>query len=273
MNFTKGHGSKNDFICFADPDGQIELTAEQVRFLCDRRAGIGADGILRAVRLKHIPPAQLPAELFAQDPDTWFMDYRNADGTMAEMCGNGLRVFTRFLIDSGLTEGPTVNVATRAGMRSGRILADGSVEASLGKVTLGTPDSVTIVAGGRRFSGTPADVGNPHAVCFTTGIAQINITKQPSWLPPKAFPNGVNVEFVEDLGPGKLNLRVHERGSGETLACGTGVVAAAAVAATRWPEPVQIVEVNVPGGTLYVRFFAGNAYLIGPAVLTFSGAL
>src|SRR6185295_10364202 len=118
IHFTKGHGTGNDFVLFSDPDGEVDLSAAQVAAICDRHFGVGADGILRAVRSRSIPEG---AAALAEDADAeWFMDYRNADGSIAEMCGNGIRVFTRFLIESGLAElqpGETLPIGTRSGVR------------------------------------------------------------------------------------------------------------------------------------------------------------
>ena len=136
VDFAKGHGTRNDFVLIADPDDLLDLSEDQVAFLCDRRAGIGADGILRAVRASQV------AE-WDGDPDVWFMDYRNADGSIAEMCGNGLRVFLRYLAEEGLVDPGYASVATRSGLRSGRFLADGRIAVTMGPVTFGEPVTVT----------------------------------------------------------------------------------------------------------------------------------
>ncbi len=261
IEFAKGHGTRNDFVLFVDRDRLIELTDEQVAALCDRRAGIGADGILRAVDASLMPGVEA-------SPGTWFMDYRNADGSIAEMCGNGLRVFLRYLAQEGLVDsfGP-VTVLTRAGARTGRFLDDGRVAVTMGPARVGA--QVRIDVGERHWPATVVDVGNPHAV-VQLGDADLldalDLTLSPVWTPASAFPAGVNVEFVVADGPGRIRMRVHERGSGETQSCGTGVVAAAAVAA-----PAGRCEVVVPGGELDVDLTGEEAILRGPAEIVARG--
>ncbi len=261
VDFAKGHGTRNDFVLIADPDDLLDLSEDQVAFLCDRRAGIGADGILRAVR------ASLVAE-WDGDPDVWFMDYRNADGSIAEMCGNGLRVFLRYLAEEGLVDPGYASVATRSGLRSGRFLADGRIAVTMGPVTFGEP--VTVTLGEESWPAQSVNVGNPHAVCDVASerLAELDLTKPPQWLPKSAFPHDVNVEFVVRHAPGQLSLRVHERGVGETCACGTGVVAAAAALGE---APTCTVE--VPGGVLDVDLTGDDAVLIGPAVVVARGTI
>ncbi|MDR1852160.1 MAG: diaminopimelate epimerase [Propionibacteriaceae bacterium] len=259
LEFTKGQGAGNDFVILLDPHGDLELSDELIRKLCDRRFGIGADGVLHAVLGDY-------AEEW--DGPEWFMDYRNADGSIAEMCGNGLRVFCKFLFENHRVPGHSVAVGTRAGLRTGQEFEDGSIEVSMGEAKLG--QEVQIDAGGQAYQALAVDVGNPHAVSYVSSVLAVDLSSAPTWLPETAFPAGVNTEFVERTAPGKLNFRVFERGSGETLACGTGVVAAAAIEHESLPED-QSVTVETPGGTLQVRFADGQAYLKGPAELVFSG--
>ncbi len=258
LTFVKGHGARNDFVLFADPEGAIELSDGQVAAICDRRAGIGADGILRAVR----------------NDDGWFMDYRNADGSIAEMCGNGLRVFVRFLAAEGLIDGETVTVGTRAGRRTGRFLADGRIAVTMGPVTLGA-DRPKVGVGTATWDGVAADVGNPHVVSIVADAAELDglDLSRPPAVPAGRFPDGVNAEFALVEGPGRVRMRVHERGSGETCACGTGVVAVAVVAggAVAGGPPVVV---STPGGELDVTVDeTGEATLTGPAVLVARGSL
>lgn len=264
LRFTKGHGTMNDFVLLTDPDDELTLTEADITLLCDRRAGIGGDGVLRAVRARHIAGWQ-------GDPDLWFMDYRNADGSLAEMCGNGLRVFLRYLVAEGLAEPGELKVGTRAGLRSGRFLPDGRLSVTMGPAHVGD-DRVVVSVGTQRWSGVPVDVGNPHVVSVlrpADGLADLDLSRAPQLDPFDRFPEGVNAEFVTVGEPGLLTMRVHERGSGETWSCGTGVVAAAAVAGGVGDgEPITVV---VPGGTLEVRFAAGEATLTGPAVLVATG--
>ena len=216
MRFAKGHGTGNDFIVVPDLDDRLALGAEAVRALCHRRTGIGADGVLRIVRT-------------AGGPAPWFMDYRNADGSVAEMCGNGIRVFARYLLDHGLADGPDLPIQTVGGMRSVRAEADGDLTVDMGPATIGPPGST--VGGGRRFSGVSVWVGNPHLACVVDEpLAGIDLTAPPA-VDQEAFPDGVNVEFVRLAGEHAISMRVYERGSGETMSCGTGAVAAAAAAA------------------------------------------
>jgi len=268
MRFAKGHGTENDFVILLDPDGSGGLTADLAARLCDRRTGIGADGVLRAVRtsasgaagsadgaLGHGGGANGPAGA------EWFMDYRNADGSLAEMCGNGIRVFARYLAAHGLVAGPEFTVATGSGPR---------------RVRLGPGRAVVA---GRAHAGLRVSVGNPHLACLVEeSLASFDLSRPPG-LDPGQFPAGGNVELVRVTGPRSVAMRVHERGSGETRSCGTGAVAAAAAAAATanghgghglagdtW-------QVTVPGGTLGVTLDAGGAWLTGPAVIVAEGEL
>ncbi len=259
LAFVKGHGARNDFVLFTDPDGRVELSAAEVAAVCDRRAGIGADGVLRAVR----------------DADgQWFMDYRNADGSLAEMCGNGLRVFLRYLAAEGLVHADQVTVGTRAGERTGSFLPDGRISVTMGAVRIDS-DRPEVAVGGRRWPGVPADVGNPHVVSRLASEAELDaldLSGAPG-VPDGRFPQGVNAEFAVALRPGHVRMRVHERGSGETHACGTGVVAVAVIVGGAVPggEPVRV---TTPGGDLEVQLRAdGEAVLTGPAVLVARGVL
>ncbi|MGC3993572.1 MAG: diaminopimelate epimerase [Propionicimonas sp.] len=260
IEFAKGHGTRNDFVLFADPDNLYELTDAQVQFLCDRRGGIGADGILRVVRAELVPGHE-------QDDAHWFMDYRNADGSIAEMCGNGLRVFVRYLAEEGLVSGPQVAVSTRAGLRTGRFLPDGRIAVTMGAVHVG--EDVVLRLGTDSWRARSVDVGNPHAVAVVSSVrtlTDLDLTHTPTWHPADAFPNGVNAEFVVRLAPGHLRLRVHERGVGETCSCGTGVVAAAAAMGDS-----DQYTVDVPGGTLEVDLRGEEAVLTGPAEVVARG--
>ncbi len=281
-SFAKGHGTENDFVLLLDRDGVLDLGEEEVRFLCDRHAGIGADGVLRAVLSSHVPewPAIAERTGGSVDPQVWFMDYRNADGSVAEMCGNGVRVFARFLLDEGLVSGYSFAVATRAGIKSVSMLPDGSVRVGMGPVALTGTDVEVTTTDGQTYAAVGVDVGNPHAVSFvaeTTELAALPLWIAPRWSPVEAFPAGVNQEFVALLGERHVAMRVYERGSGETRSCGTGTVAVAAAAHARsgeslGPEPVTY-RVDVPGGTVSVELTADQAYLSGPAVLVARGKI
>jgi len=282
MRFAKGHGTENDFVILADPDGQQELSAHLVARLCDRRAGIGADGVLRAVRTQAAiragslpggpPPALADGPGNGREPlPEWFMDYRNADGSLAEMCGNGLRVFVRYLASHGLVTGPSFSVATRGGFRRVRLGSDGGVAADLGPARVLGPGQVAV--GGQICAGLRISVGNPHLACLVDGpLAGYDLTRPPE-LDPAVFPAGGNTELVRVTGPGAVQMRVYERGSGETLSCGTGAVAAAAAAAHAAGQDHGSWQVSLPGGQLGVELAAGQSWLTGPAVIVAEGEL
>ncbi|HXP20898.1 MAG TPA: diaminopimelate epimerase [Streptosporangiaceae bacterium] len=272
MRFAKGHGTGNDFIIVPDADDQLELCAELIRRLCDRHAGLGADGVLRVVSTAALGPEACGPETGAAQ---WFMDYRNSDGSVAEMCGNGIRVFARYLIDHRLAAGPELAVATRAGLRLVRRQADGMFRVDMGPATVrGTG---VAVVGGRRCEGLAVWVGNPHLACLVTGpVAEFDLTAPPE-VDPGQFPDGVNVELLHVVGERAIEMRVHERGSGETMSCGTGAVAAAvaaAAAAGEWPgSRSRQWEVVVPGGRLTITPSATASLLTGPAVIVAEGCL
>lgn len=272
IRWHKGHGTQNDFVVLPDPDGRTyaDLSADLVRLLCDRRRGIGADGLLRVVRTS----AEPAAEAF-QDRAEWFMDFRNADGSVGEMCGNGVRVFARYLADAGLVGSDTeLPVATRGGLKRVTYHEDGQLTVDMGPVSFPVADEVTVALGDRARSATAVDVSNPHAVAFVADLDELGpALTDLSWTPREAFPNGVNAEFVVRRGPGQLALRVLERGVGETWSCGTGACAAAATAARLdGVDRPATYRVDVPGGTLWVTLGSdGVAWLTGPAEVRLSG--
>jgi diaminopimelate epimerase len=269
MRFAKAHGTENDFVILPDPDGRLELSGGLVARLCDRRAGIGADGVLRAVRTgAAIRAGSAPA---GEPLPEWFMDYRNADGSLAEMCGNGLRVFARYLASHGLAAGPSFTVATRGGPRRVRLAGDGSVAADLGPVRVLGPGQAVVA--GQICPGLRISVGNPHLACLVDGpLAGYDLSRPPE-LDPAVFPDGGNTELVRVTGPGAVQMRVFERGSGETRSCGTGAVAAAAAAAYAAGQDQGSWRVSVPGGQLGVELAAGRGWLSGPAVIVAEGEL
>ena len=202
------------------------------------------------------------------------MDYRNADGSIAEMCGNGVRVFVRFLIEESLASGPVVQVATRAGVKQATVLPDGQIRVAMGPVSVGGLETMVRTADGREFRALSADVGNPHAVSFADDLTGLPLYLPPTWRPVDNFPDGVNLEFVHPVGERHIDMRVYERGVGETQSCGTGTVAAAAATRIRegdtTPLPVTY-RVDVPGGTVQVELTDEQAFLTGPAVLVAHG--
>lgn len=247
-----------------DPDGSVhgDLDAALVRFLCDRHAGLGADGVLRVI--------QGGKQAYVEDGGDWFMDYRNADGSIAEMCGNGVRVFVKYLANAGLIDGKSVRVGTRAGIKEVAQNDDGSLTVDMGEPALPGPAGIVVEAGGHQWPAVHVDMGNPHAVAFVDSLDEPgNLCDQPTWSPGEAFPHGVNVEFVVRRGPRDVQMRVHERGSGETRSCGTGTcaVTVAAARAARDELPVTY-RVGVPGGEVQVTWRTDNHLeLTGPAVL------
>ena len=279
--FTKGHGTGNDFVLIPDPDGELELSDDQVAVLCDRRFGIGADGILRVVRSSAIEERSDAAHHGAE----WFMDYRNVDGSKAAMCGNGIRVFARYLADTGLAsiDETAVLIGTRAGVKS-VTRSDLGFEADLGTWRV-EPDEILVRARGLGVPrpGLGIDVGNPHVVVALSGTDELDaldLTARPQLHPEPA--RGANIEFVVPSDPlvregvGSIRMRVFERGVGETLSCGTGV-AAAALAVRHWAGQAapDRWSVDVPGGTLGVRMMRvrGDLHVLlsGPATLVYSG--
>jgi diaminopimelate epimerase len=266
-SYAKGHGTENDFVLLLDREGMLEIGETEVRFLCDRHAGIGADGLLRAVLAKQVPD-------WGGDGDVWFMDYRNADGSIAETCGNGLRVFVRYLLQQDLAVGPTVPVATRAGLREATVLPDGRIRVDMGPVSVADRHVCVQTPDGKQYGALTADVGNPHAVTFTDDLDLLQLHAAPSWTPLDAYPAGANVEFVKIIGPRHIAMRVFERGVGETRSCGTGTVAAAAAARLHTGDesslPVSY-QVDVPGGSVEVELTDSQAFLTGPAVLVAFG--
>jgi diaminopimelate epimerase len=295
LHVTKGHGTQNDFVLLDDRDGLVELSSVLVRGLADRRAGVGGDGVIRVVASEHLPEG---VAALAVDPEArWFMDYRNADGSVAEMCGNGVRVFAAYLERLGLWDAGQGELAlgTRAGVRRVRRVP---VPAGVGDdvwyaVDMGpwhlpggpqavrdAADAEVAVAGLEvARAGLSVDVGNPHVVLALGDeqeLAAADLTRAPEVTPVP--PNGTNVELVVPLGEheapdgslvGHVRMRVHERGVGETRSCGTGACAAA-LAVRTWAGAgaPDVWLVDVPGGTVRVTVLPDrHVELAGPAVL------
>jgi diaminopimelate epimerase len=266
--FLKGHGTENDFVLLPDHDGTIhgglspDEMAERVRALCDRRAGIGGDGVLRVVR----------------EGAGWFMDYRNADGSISEMCGNGIRVFARYLVEEGLLgAAEPFWVDTRDGRKLLDVDGDNvTVDLGVGRVCGETKVSI----GDRTWAATHVDMGNPHAVAFVEDeatLAGLDLRVPPDH-DAATYPDGVNVELVVRRGDVHVAMRVHERGSGETRSCGTGagaVMVATAIADGADPTLTgrqAMYRVDVPGGMLALTWSPeGHVYLTGPAVIVARG--
>jgi len=310
MRFAKGHGTENDFVIRPDPDGILDLSPRLVARLCDRRAGLGGDGVLRVVRTAAMAPhpadpqasprhpvshpASYPASNPASNPSAaalaapaegpawaaspvadspadavWFMDYRNADGGVAEMCGNGIRVFARYLLETGLAAGDEFTIATRGGPRLVRVRQDGGISADLG-AALG-PGRAAL--GGRVCDGLRISVGNPHLACIVdTPLDEFDLSSPPE-LDHDQFPEGANIEIVQVTSGAAVRMRVRERGSGETRSCGTGAVAAAVAAAAAAGGGDGAWRVDVPGGELTVTLDGTASWLTGPAVIVADGEL
>jgi diaminopimelate epimerase len=273
-----GHGTENDFVVLPDPDGDVwpeqRLTPELVRRLCDRRAGIGGDGVLRVVRSAHVPDAAaaLGADL---DRCEWFMDHRNADGSTAEMCGNGIRLFLHVLVGEGLLDRAAcadgVLVGTRGGPRRVGAAPDGDYWVDMGPARRFGEGKAAV--GGQVFDGLAVSLGNPHLACLTdVDVATLDLGAEPEF-DAGLFPQGVNVELINRVGDAHIRLRVVERGVGETRSCGTGACAAAYAALADRGAETGTVVVDVPGGRLSVRVEPSTTVLTGPAVVVTAGAV
>lgn len=280
MEFTLAHGTANDFVVFTDLDDRLVLSAGLVRALADRRRGLGADGVIRIGG-------------GGEDADV-FMDYRNADGSVVEMCGNGVRVVAKHVVDHQLVE-PTgdgvVRVGTRAGVKPVRIVgrhADGrvaSVAVDMGPpkfrpelvpFAAADPDALRhhLEVDGEVVGFSVVSMGNPHAVLVVDDVDAAPVQRLGARLErDPGFPQGVNVGFAEVVADRQLRLRVWERGVGETAACGTGACAAV-VALQRLSLLGQQVAVDLPGGRLDVEHIdGGTVTMTGPAVEVASGTL
>lgn len=273
MRFAKYHGIGNDFIMIADPDDRLELTAELVRRLSDRRFGIGGDGVIR------VAPGEGDA--------AFFMDYVNSDGSIGEMCGNGIRCLADFVRAEGLTSEESIAVATRAGLKTVTALADGRVRVDMGPPIF-RPEDIPVAwsgddalhakidLGGAMIEAACVSMGNPHAVLFVEDPDAAPVrTLGPAIEKHPSFPNGANVEFVRIEARDRVAAKVWERGAGETLACGTGACAVAVVGKALG-ELDERVTVALPGGELEVEWTGSvgetaSVLMTGPVVRAFDG--
>ena len=283
LPFAKGHGTQNDFVILPDADGTLCLEDSLVRRLADRRAGVGGDGVIRVV------PTGLAREeaVRAQAGQArWFMDYRNADGSVAEMCGNGARVFAAYLRRQGWESADEFTIATRAGLKRIRVDDTGpitQVRVHMGRWRVVAPeafadrgfDTLVAVRGHDPWPGMSMDLGNPHVVVVlpeAVDLDGLDLSSAPLLNPIPE--QGANIEFVQPLGPGHLRMRVHERGVGETRSCGTGACAAA-LALRAWsahPGEHDAWRVELAGGTVYVTALPGDEVeLTGPVELVADG--
>ncbi|MGY4646106.1 diaminopimelate epimerase [Cellulomonas sp. URHB0016] len=295
LQVTKGHGTQNDFVLLDDRTGSVDLGATLVRELADRRAGLGGDGVIRVVASERLPEGV--AALTEEPAATWFMDYRNADGSVAEMCGNGVRVFAAYLERLGLWDpaAGALALGTRAGVRRVRRvpvpagvdddvwyavdMGRWSIPGGAAAVQAGADADVEVAGLEVARAALSIDLGNPHTVLALpdeSELAAADLTRAPVVTPVP--PHGTNVELVVPLGEeraadgalvGRVRMRVHERGVGETRSCGTGACAAA-LAVRTWAGPgaPDVWLVEVPGGTVRVTVLPdGHVELAGPAVL------
>ena len=264
VKFALGHGTGNDFVLIADESGNFELTAQLARRLCDREGEFGADGVLILSR---------PTQNQRKEGVDLVMGYRNADGSAAEMCGNGIRVLVRYAIELGWAQGDHWQVLTPAGKVGVKAVDQDRFEVQMGKAQLLEP--VSVETQGERLQATKVTAPNPHAVALVQDCSKFEQIDSPPKLGPSAsFPEGANVEFVEVTGPSSARMVIYERGSGLTQSCGTGACAVAAVLARDLPtaQRPSTYQILVPGGELEVRVEGdGNLALIGPAVLTAEG--
>ncbi|WP_280828852.1 diaminopimelate epimerase [Mycobacterium sp. OTB74] len=280
MRFSKGHGTQNDFVVLPDVDAELALTPSIISALCDRRRGLGADGLLRVTTAG----AAQRAGVFATLPegvaaDDWYMDYRNADGTIAQMCGNGVRVFAHYLRASGLESRDAFVVGSLAGPRPVVLHAVDAVNADV-TVEMGKAQSFgtgSAVVAGRTFEGLAVDVGNPHLACVdaslnVAGLSALDVGAPVSF-DAEQFPEGVNVEVLTAPADGTVAMRVHERGVGETRSCGTGTVAATLAALRHTGADTGSLRVYIPGGEVVVTVTDTTSFLRGPSVLLAHGEL
>lgn len=257
LKFSKGHGTGNEFVLIFDPDNEIQLEPKQIASICDRSFGIGADGLIRIVKKENL----------------WFMDYRNSDGTLAEICGNGTRVMARYLQESELVSTNEFEILTRAGLVSVSLNKDNSISVVLGPI-LDQATEISVAVNDNVLAGSLLTAPNPHVVSIVTNLSEVgNLLSAPSFSPVTALPAGANFEFVEIVGPREVSMRVYERGVGETLSCGSGACAVAFHMQQKWQthDPIQV---NVPGGVLIVEALPDQmAKLTGPAEIVASGEI
>jgi diaminopimelate epimerase len=265
VEFVKAHGTGNDFVVIEDLDGRIDIGPEFVRKVCDRHMGIGADGVIRIA-----PGSAAP----------YFMDYRNADGSVAEMCGNGVRVVGKYLADRGHVTG-AFDLETRGGVKHLDLFLDRNGKVDRVAVDMGPPRfdradlpmvgegealKEPLHADGQVYEATCLSMGNPHAVVFVDDVDRAPVTTVGPLLERHpAFPNLTNVEFVQVLGPERLRQRTWERGVGETLACGTGACAVAVASQIRGLAGGRV-TIELLGGPLELEWAPGGTVrMTGPA--------
>ncbi len=257
LEYFKGNGTKNDFVIIEDLNDKVEISPQQIQAICDRKTGIGADGILKVVKKEN----------------KFFMDYRNSDGTVAEMCGNGARVFALYLITKKLVNDEKFTILTRTGDIDINFINKNEISVTMKKAVL-RENRVDVLNNNQVYKAIGVDAPNPHAVVFVDDLSEIGDLKiAPSISPSEEFKDGVNVEFVKKINDGHAAMRVFERGSGETLSCGTGACAVAAVLNELSLTKIHEFQIDVQGGTLFIEFDKDKMIMTGPAVLENSGIL
>lgn len=274
LNFAKYEGLGNDFILIKNLDGSIALTVEQIEGLCDRNFGIGADGLIFA-------RPSVSAD--------FFMDYYNSDGSLAEICGNGIRCYAKYLTDEWLTDKTTLNIETRAGYKQVELVLDGG-RAIGAKVDMGTPELEALnipvrveteraineqfTFGDTTVKATSVSMGNPHFVIFVDDVKEAPVqTLGPIIETSDYFPRKTNVEFAQIISHDEIALRVWERGCGETLACGTGACATLVAAALN-NKTGRFAVIHLLGGDLSVAWDEHDHILMeGPASRVFTGTI
>ena len=286
LDFVKLHGAGNDFVFFEDVEDKLELSAEEVAWICDRHFGVGADGVII------VKPPKDPA-------NAGFMDYRNSDGSIAQMCGNGVRCFAKYLVDYGIVEKntPLLNVETRAGVKVISYTADEAGKLQTATVDMGEPvlnpqhvpttlafnamsqageafvKEAEVASPYGAFSFTCVSMGNPHAVTFVEDCDAVDVDRIGAFYEScEVFPEKANIEFATVRDDG-IHMRVYERGCGETLACGTGACATN-VAACLTGRAGGENDLVLLGGTLHIVYTPGGTVLMtGPAAESFKGTV
>jgi diaminopimelate epimerase len=279
IEFQKMHGAKNDFVIFDDMKNSVSLSAAIVAHICNRREGVGADGLIVA----------RPSE-----QADFFMDYMNADGSLAEMCGNGIRCLAKYVFEKGLTDKTSLSIETRAGIKVVDLLADGNGQIGHVRVDMGAPifDPAKIPVGidakswpildyalkieGGTFLCSFVSMGNPHCVILYDGADLADAPRKYGKVIENhpMFPAKINVEFVQVLDRKTVLMRVWERGSGETMACGTGACASAVITILKGLTDNEV-SIKLLGGILSIVWKGANNSVVmtGAACRVYDGII
>lgn len=275
VHFIKGHGTGNDFVILPDLSGEFDPSAEQVSAMCDRHFGIGADGLLRVIPSRLMSQDVLAAAQVDPDVAHYFMDYRNADGSISETCGNGIRVFSEYLVSNDLVPPGTFTVGTRAGMKHVSYSSQDQISVNMGAAVFESElNAVNVSTDAGTWAATAISMPNPHCVSLVASQNEPGaLLMKPTFEPIGSFDHGANFEFVTTIGDAHIAMRTYERGVGETLSCGSGATAAAAAfARAQGLDGEWSIRVDVLGGTVWIARTAHNdLVLTGPARLVASG--